>query len=328
MKQIAKILGIFIVAFVILGGAYKATKMVKQHFERQRIAQMYTTITKTGKLRVGKNRYVYLTDYGRSRLQSNLTFKSTKQKKHVPATAYVVDTSRQVTYDYVNKTTLPKPLTKGTVINLTAPFGLSHGPKFRLDLLAGTDNLVRYPDINISLPEKHNKRSLKLNVIVGYNVSKKGELLQDAPKLAPFAGQTVPFEIQNQGMRTGKFKKNDFKKLAKAPNLDLPASWLKAHPNSLQVNFETLRSATKPTLRYQATIDGKKVTIDPTIKLVKTRSYEKDWQATFKPSAQVLAQLNQSKSKRLKVTAAYYGTYVDAYYYPGNSLSGVYTYRK
>lgn len=326
IKKIFKIAGIAIVAVVILAVAYKGTALVKQHFETQRIQKMYTTLKNTGKLRVGKTRYVYLTDYGRSRLQGDMTFKDSSKKK-TPAVAYIQDHTRQVTYDYVSKVTLPKQLNKGTVLEIKAPFGLAHSADFKLNLLANTNDPVKYKDINLSLPAKHNKKAKRLNVVVGFNVDKKGHLIQDVTPLKAYSGQATTFELKNQLLRSGKTKKKDFKKLSKTPNLTLPASWVASH--RILANFKTDRSQTQPKLRYQATIDGQKVSLDaPTITLKKDKAHEKDWQAEFKLSAAVKQKLLQSKSKRLKITAAYYGTAVESYYYNGNSLSGLYQYSK
>ncbi|MFD1670492.1 hypothetical protein ACFQ5M_00105 [Agrilactobacillus yilanensis] len=324
IKKLVKIAGILIVGVVILGVVYKGTALVKRHYEQQRINNMYTSLKETGRLRIGKHRYVYLTDYGQQQLQTDMSFKDSKKKA---ATAYVVDQTRQVTYDYVSQLTLPKTVKKGTVLALTAPFGVTHSADLQLNLLAGTSDEVRYKDANISLPAKHNKKDKKLNIILGYNVDKKGDLIIDTPDLAANAGQKITYELQNQLLRSGSFKKKDFRKLSKTPNINLPLSWLNKH--TITAGFKTSKKQTAPKIKYQATIDGQKVTIPaPEITLKKVKAFEKDWRVTFKLDAKTKTKLAQSKSKRLKITAAYYGTSVDSYYYAGNDLSGLYEYHK
>lgn len=324
IKKLAKIAGILIVGVLILAVAYKGTTIVKKHAEQQRIQRMYTTLKDTGRLRVAKNRYIHLTTYGQSLLQADMSFKKTTKKDKRPV-AYVVDQTRQATYDYVGQVKLPKTLKKGTVLEIKAPFALAHSVDFGLNVLPETADQVKYKDLNISLPAKHNKKSKKMNVIVGYNVNKKGDLIKDTAKLKQHAGEKVTYQIQNQLLRSGQFKKNDFKKMGKTPNIDLPVSWLDDH--SIVVEFETIKATTHPTLRYVATIDGQRVSLQkPTIELKKTRAYEKDWQATFTLDDAIKAKLADSKSKRLKITAAYYGQSVESYYYAGNDLSGLYQY--
>lgn len=319
-----KIAGILIVGVVVLVVAYKGATLVKRHYEQQRVDRMYTTLKDTGQLRVGKYRSIRLTDEGRKLLQPDMSFEKTKQKKQ-PEVAYVVDNTRQATYDYVAQMKLPDSVKKGTALELKAPFGLAHSADFQLNLLADTTEVIRYKDVNLSLPAKHNKKAKKLNIIVGYNVDKKGNLIQDTSKLASRAGNSVTYEIQNQLLRSGTFKKNDFKKMRKTPNINLPVSWLEDH--DITADFETVKNETAPKLRYQATIDGKNVTLPkPTIALKKVKAHEKDWHVTFDLNASAKAKLQASKSKRLKITAAYYGKSVEAYYYAGNDLSGLYQY--
>lgn len=324
IKKLAKIAGILVVGVVVLAVAYKGTAIIKKHAEQQRIQRMYTTLKDTGRLRVAKQRYVHLTPYGQKLLQADMSFKKTTKKDKRPV-AYVVDQTRQATYDYVGQLTLPATLKKGTVLEIKAPFSLAHSADFGLNILPSTADRVQYKDLNISLPAKHNKKSKKMNVIVGYNVTKKGDLIKDTAKLKAHAGEKVTYQIKNQLLRSGKFKKNDFKKMQKTPNIDLPARWLDDH--TIVAEFETTKGTTDPSLRYVATIDGKKVTLPkPKIELKKVRAHEKDWQATFELDARTKAKLADAKTKRLQLTAAYYGKSVEAYYYAGNDLSGLYQY--
>ncbi|WP_416353219.1 hypothetical protein ACNAN0_10290 [Agrilactobacillus fermenti] len=325
IKQLAKIAGIVVVGLILFVGAYKGSQLVKRHFEQQRVANMYQNFRKHGKIRVGKYQYIYLTDYGRQRLQSDMSFKDSKHKK-TPATAYIVNHTRQVTFNYVAGTKLPTTIKKGTQLNFEAPFRLERSADFKLKLLADTAKPVKYQTGNISLPAKHNKHGKKLNVIVGYNLDKDSDLIKDLQPLTQHAGQTVTYQIQNEVLTTGKMKKNNFSKLSKAPNIDVPSAWLAKH--QLVANFETLKDISNPKPRFKATIDGRDVSHEITLstKLKTDKHFEKDWQTTFNLSSKLKQAVAESKSKRLKITAAYYGRSVEAYYYDGNNLSGLYEY--
>ncbi|BDR56037.1 hypothetical protein [Xylocopilactobacillus apis] len=305
-------LAIILVALIFLGGSFMAGSKLKHLRDHKRVQTMYHLLSTKGKLHTERNSYTYLTEIGKKRLQSNLTF----DKKGLPddtLTAYSEEKLYLIPYNYEGQIKLPDNPKKGQRLYFKAPFPLTVNDNLEL-VIYYKNKTVHYDSTNV-LTKKKKKKNVGF-IYLGESSDSKGELIDDIKLIKNQADEKVRFKIVNFERSYDRPSEKSFKK---HPNLFYTNKQLLDHPKiSLTVGYHEDTSKFRWGFKDYPE-DNLKVKVISN----KVKNYERKIKFEMQPQGKLLTDLKKDNNKTYEFSLLYNGLVIRNQYYITNNLSSL-----
>ena len=319
MKKIAKnsfySVLIILAALMVFGASFIFSTKLKRIRDTKRVENMYHLFSTKGKLHTERNSYTYLTEIGKKRLNSNLSF----DKKSLPndtLTAYSEEKMILTPYYYEGELKLPENPKKGQRLYFKVPFPITINENLKLTIFY-KNNPIKYDSTDILL-KKQKKKELAY-IYLGESSDSSGKLIDDISKINKQPGQKVRFKIQNFERS---FDRAPDHKLVRHPNMFYSGEELLNNP---EITFKVGYHVQNPKFHW---VIPEYSSSDLSVQVVsnEAKNYERYIRIKIKPRGKFLNGIKSNLDKDYQFSLLYNGLVIKDQYYITNNLSALSNY--